>query len=198
MLLNLFSPEKKVAAAALEGPRVVIRPPAREDWQDWVDCRLRNAEAHAPFSPRGAFENLTRDGYFTRLATYRADWIADRAYVFLIFMKESRYLAGGITINNVARGAGQMANLGYWLDEERRGQGLMAEAVKLACEFSFGPAKLHRLQAGCLPHNKASRRVLEKCGFIEEGLAKKFIRINGVWEDHVLYGLCTEDFKSAL
>jgi ribosomal-protein-alanine N-acetyltransferase len=173
---------------ALQGERIVLRPMARSDADAWVVVRARNRQYLAPFSPSSSLKDISRNGYLARLAFYQQDWKDDRSYAFSIFLKEGE-LIGGITINNIVRGAGQMATLGYWLDEGMSGKGYMTEAVGLAADFAFHALKLHRLQAGCLPHNTASRRVLEKCGFQEEGLARAYIKIDGKWQDHVIYAL---------
>ncbi len=196
MVLNLFSQEKALSGICLDGDRVYMRVPRKQDCEEWVAVKRRCAPYEAAFTPVSSLSNLDREGYFKRLSVYQNDWRDGMAHVVFIFMQDTHALAGGLTINNIVRGAGQMATLGYWLDEERRGQGLMPEAVGLACDFAFGELGLHRMQAGCLPHNKASRRVLEKCGFAEEGFARKYIKIAGEWQDHVIYAKISENDKS--
>lgn len=187
MLLSLFSSRTTISSSRLEGERLYLRAPEKHDWRQWVAARQKNAAAQAAFNPHSTFHNLTREGYFKRLGRYRDDWHSGQAYVFSIFENQNDLLIGGLTLNGIIRGAGQMAMLGYWLGEDNRGKGLMPEAVRLACAFAFERLLLHRIQAGCLPHNKASRRVLEKCGFSEEGLARKYLKIAGEWQDHVIY-----------
>lgn len=193
MILSLFSPQRALPTVSLAGTRVFLRVPCREEAQEWVELRRKNAAAQAPFSPLSSFSDLTPQGYAKRLARYHDDWREGTACAFSIIAKDTGALLGGLTLNNIIRGAGQMTTLGYWLDEDARGKGLMPEAVMLACGFAFESLHLHRVQAGCLPHNSASRRVLEKCGFREEGLARKYIKIAGEWQDHVIYALLKED-----
>ena len=68
----------------------------------------------------------------------------------------------------------------------------MSNALRAAVPFAFGTLALHRLEAACLPHNAASIAVLEHCGFSREGLARRYLKINGVWQDHLLFARLAE------
>lgn len=116
-------------------------------------------------------------------------------YAFGVFLKESDELIGRVALSNVSRGAWQNATLGYYIDEAHNGHGYATEAVRLALQFAFGPAGLHRVQAAVLPRNVASRRVLEKAGFSREGRSTKYLQINGVWEDHETFAITLEDWR---
>jgi ribosomal-protein-alanine N-acetyltransferase len=94
---------------------------------------------------------------------------------------------GAITLNNIVRGAFQSCHLGYQIDQQEINQGLMTEAIGRAIAYAFDDMKLHRIEANVMPRNVRSRRVAEKLGFAEEGLATKYLKINGVWEDHIHY-----------
>lgn len=83
------------------------------------------------------------------------------------------------------RGAFQSCFLGYKLDGALCGRGYMTQAVEACTRFAFGPAALHRVEANVMPRNTASLRVLKKCGYRPEGLARRYLRINGAWEDHI-------------
>jgi ribosomal-protein-alanine N-acetyltransferase len=80
-----------------------------------------------------------------------------------------------------------MADVGYWVDRERNGRGLATRALEALIAEAFGRHGLHRLAAGVLPDNLASRRVLERNGFEVVGLARSYLHIGGAWRDHVLY-----------
>jgi ribosomal-protein-alanine N-acetyltransferase len=97
-------------------------------------------------------------------------------------------LVGGISLNDVRRGIAQKATLGYWIGMPYAGQGLMTEAAGLVCEFAFDALKLNRIEASCMPNNEPSKRLLKRLGFVEEGYAKSYLRIDGEWQDHVLWG----------
>ena len=91
-------------------------------------------------------------------------------------------------------GAWHNATLGYYVDEELNGRGIATKAVVLACEFAFSKLGLHRIQAGIMPRNVASARVVQKAGFRHEGLAERYLYIAGSWEDHDIYALTVEDW----
>jgi ribosomal-protein-alanine N-acetyltransferase len=193
-MLFLKTLVKPAPRLRIEGARLYIRPPGRADAADWAALRLRNRDFHRPWSPSSSLYQLTPEGYLRRLRGYRHDWQQDRGYAFLIFAREGDRLMGGITLNGIIRAAGQMANLGYWLDEAQTRKGYMSEAVKLACGFGFATLGLHRIQAGTLPENTPSQKVLQNCGFTYEGVARRYIRIADEWRDHHLYALLAEDF----
>ena len=72
----------------------------------------------------------------------------------------------------------------------------MPEAVVLLSRFAFEDLHLHRVQISIIPRNAASRRVVEKLGIREEGTAVRYLEINGVWEDHVRYGITVEEWEA--
>ncbi|MFO0660479.1 MAG: GNAT family protein [Polyangiaceae bacterium] len=98
-------------------------------------------------------------------------------------------------LSDVIRGAAQQATLGYWIAAKYQGQGLTTEAVRLALGFAFDALKLHRVQAATMPINTASRRVLAKVGFREEGLAVRYLQIAGSWADHVMHAITAEEWS---
>jgi len=97
-------------------------------------------------------------------------------------------LIGGITLNDVQTGIAQKGTLGYWIGQPYAGQGYMAEAVDLVCDFAFRTLRLHRVEASCLPNNEPSKKLLARTGFEQEGYAKAYLQINGTWQDHILWG----------
>ncbi|AZB42268.1 N-acetyltransferase [Bacillus sp. FJAT-42376] len=112
----------------------------------------------------------------------------DSEYHFGIYTKDE-VLIGTINLFFVARGALQSGFIGYFLDERYNGKGYTTEAVKLMVNYAFEELKLHRIEAGVMPHNIGSIRVLMKAGFHKEGLARKNVKINGRWEDHELLAI---------
>lgn len=130
------------------------------------------------------------------VARYRHEWKNDAAYVFVVVLREpSQSLVGRIALTSVVRGPFQNAHLGYWTAAAYQGRGLATEATALIVDFGFEVLGLHRLEAAVMPHNRASRRILAKRGFREEGLAKRYLAIAGQWEDHILYGLTREEWE---
>jgi len=196
MVLSLFKSEQPPLPTRINGERIYIRAPEKADAAAWVAVRSRNAGFLKPWSPAAAMNNINRDGFLQRLPCYLDDWKDDIAYTFFIFRQDTDSLIGGVTLNNIVRGAGQMGTLGYWLDEAETRQGFMTEAVLLACQFAFMALRLHRVQAGTLPENVGSQKVLQNCGFVPEGLARKYIRIDGAWRDHQMFSLIADEFIS--
>lgn len=97
-------------------------------------------------------------------------------------------IIGIIGLNNVVWGAFCSAFLGYKLDKDYLNRGYMSSAVELLTKYAFEKLGLHRIEANVMPKNKASLRVLEKNGFVNEGISKYYLNINGIWEDHYSHG----------
>ena len=146
-----------------------------------------NREFLAPWEPLREERSFTEDG--------QRDEIADaleRARLGLTVPRvivEGGDVVGRITLNNVVRGAFQSSSLGYWLAEGATGRGLATAAVGEMLHLAFEELGLHRVEAGTLVHNVASQRVLERSGFVRYGLAPRYLRIAGRWQDHVLFQL---------
>ncbi|WP_044639870.1 GNAT family N-acetyltransferase [Risungbinella massiliensis] len=173
---------------------VYIRKLTKQDATSSHQLLLRNREMLRPFQPIRSESSNTLDAHYTMIQNLERNWQADRAYGFGIFLKDSEQLIGRVNLDNVSRGAWQNCTIGYHLDQEYHGRGYMTEAVRLAVNYAFHNLKLHRVQAAVMPHNLASHRVLEKVGFQKEGFSPKYLQINGVWEDHVLYAITVENW----
>ena len=102
-----------------------------------------------------------------------------------------------MSLNNVVRGAFLNTSLGYWIGTAYEGRGLATEACRLALDVAFDTLGLHRVEAGVVPRNAKSRRVLARLGFREEGLALRYLELGGVWEDHLMHALTREEWPSA-
>jgi len=112
----------------------------------------------------------------------------DRLFKVWIFKREDKGLGdviGSIALNNIVRGAFQSCHLGYKMDQNNINKGYMTEALEKVIAYAFNVLKLHRIEANVMPHNSRSLRVVEKLGFYNEGLAKKYLKINDRWEDHI-------------
>jgi [ribosomal protein S5]-alanine N-acetyltransferase len=105
--------------------------------------------------------------------------------LWLYTLGENGRLIGYAAMSNIVRGAFQSCHLGYKLDENERNHGYMTEALSAMIEYAFVKLELHRIEANIMPRNRASLKVVEKLGFYHEGLAHKYLKINGVWEDHI-------------
>lgn len=189
-------PDENNPSIHLDGRSVYVRFPKPGDWSAWAQRRSYNQDDLKPLEPVWPEGALTKDFFHRRLQRQYNNWRNDKGCSLLIFMKENDNLIGGININHITRGASQFASLGYWLDKDHQGHGYMTEALKLVIEFSFTELKLHRLNAGCLLDNDKSVNLLKRCGFTEEGIAKKYLKINNLWQDHRLFGLNIEDWEN--
>jgi len=185
-LLDWIAPE---SGLRIEGDGVRLRPPRATDYAEWRDLRARSREFLQPWEPIWPADDLTRAAFRRRLTAYARDREAGTAYPFFVFRAEDDALTGGITLSNVRRGVAQMGSVGYWCGQPFARQGQTLAAARLLTVFAFRTLALHRLEAACLPQNDASRRLLNRAGFKEEGLASAYLKINGVWRDHVLFGL---------
>lgn len=179
--------------AVLEGDGVYLRAPQMADYQEWAELRTLSREFLTPWEPTWPKDDLTRSAFRRRLRRYNRDMREDHAYPFLIFRTRDEALAGGLTLSNVRRGVAQACSIGYWIGAPMARQGLMTGAMRAAAPFVFEVLRLHRLEAACLPGNAASIGLLRKCGFTEEGFARRYLQINGEWLDHLLFALLADD-----
>jgi ribosomal-protein-alanine N-acetyltransferase len=179
----------------LESRRLVLRTPMSNDYVPWAELRALSRERLVPWEPAWARDELTRSAFRRRLRHYQRDLRDETGYAFFIFRREDQRLVGGLSLSNVRRGVTLAVTLGYWMGLPFHNRGYMTEAVDTVLPFVFGTLWLHRVEAACLPSNQSSIRVLEKCGFEREGLARRYLRINGVWQDHYLYAALAEDMR---
>jgi ribosomal-protein-alanine N-acetyltransferase len=182
-------------ALAPRGHGLVLRAPQMPDFPQWSSLRAGSRAFLSPWEPIWPSDDLTRTGFRRRLRRYADDIAEDRAYPFLIFREQDDALIGGVTLANVRRGIVQSGTIGYWIGQPYAGHGYMTAALRVLLPTLFGELNLHRIEAACIPTNAPSVRVLEKCGFAREGLARRYLCINGVWQDHYLFGLLDEDFR---
>ena len=105
---------------------------------------------------------------------------------------------GGCTLSNVRRGVTQCCALGYWIGERFARQGYMFDACKALCRLSSTTLGLHRIEAACLPQTSPRRICCARSGFREEGLARRYLLINGEWRDHVLFALLADEAQARL
>ena len=178
---------------ALAGERVMLRPPVISDYAEWAAVRRESEQFLAPWEPKWASDELDRLAWRQRIRRYREEIAQGSGMPFLIFERVTGRLAGGITLGNIRHGVAQTGQIGYWMGVNHAGKGFMHEAVVLVVKFGFETLRLHRIEAACIPSNDRSIRVLEKAGFKREGLLRSYLRINGAWQDHLLYALIAGD-----
>lgn len=173
--------------------KVMLRAPAMADYAAWAQLRSTSRTFLEPWEPTWPRDDLTRSAFRQRVRRYNRDMRDDYAYAFFAFDRSTGELVGGLTLSNVRRGVAQTASVGYWIGLPFARQGYMTDALTGAVSFAFDSLRLHRVEAACLPGNDASRRLLQRVGFIEEGYARQYLKINGRWQDHLLFALLDSD-----
>ncbi|ACZ29233.1 GCN5-related N-acetyltransferase [Xylanimonas cellulosilytica DSM 15894] len=165
---------------------VVLRLARPGDGRAMAAAYERNREHLAPWDPERPPEFFTAAWQEQNLAVQLADHAAGRFWPLLLVADDGD-VVGRLNIANVVRGAFHSADLGYWVDGARTGQGLMTAAVGVAVTVARDELGLHRLAASTLLHNTASQAVLRHHGFVRYGLAERYLRIAGRWQDHLLF-----------
>jgi ribosomal-protein-alanine N-acetyltransferase len=176
----------------VHGRNLMLRHPVVADYAAWVELRALSRAHLTPWEPTWSADDLSRAMYRRRLRAFAKDIHSDASYPYFIFENASGALVGGITLSNVRRGSAQTASLGYWMGAPYSGRGHMREAVAMLLPMAFNALRLHRIEAATMLKNFASMRVLESVGFEREGLARAYLKINGRWEDHLLYARLVE------
>jgi ribosomal-protein-alanine N-acetyltransferase len=175
---------------------VQLRPLTVADFEVWQEVRRRCRDWLLKWEPKplpgqpDAAED--RRVFAARCGARDRERQLGSGYGFGIFV-EGRF-GGEINVSGIQRGPFQNAYVGYWIDEALAGHGYTPEAAAVVFRFAFEELALHRLQVAIIPRNGASRRVADKLGLREEGIAERYLEINGVWEDHVRYAITAEEW----
>jgi ribosomal-protein-alanine N-acetyltransferase len=181
----------------LKGRRVTLRPLTVADFSQWHEVRTRCEPwlvKWEPSRPPGAPDVIdSRAGFAARCRARDRERQLGAGYGFGVFV--GARFCGEVNVNAVQRGPFQNAYVGYWVDEDCAGQGLVPESVVMVARHAFEDLALHRLQVAIIPRNVASRRVMEKLQLREEGVAVRYLEINGTWEDHVRYAITAEEWE---
>jgi [ribosomal protein S5]-alanine N-acetyltransferase len=181
--INFADPLPSVA-----GEGVLLRMPQATDYADWTALREASRDFLTPWEPTWPADDLSRSAFRRRIRRYAEDLRTDQGYAFLIIRSSDNALVGGLTLANIRRGVAQAGSLGYWMGQPFARQGYMTAAVRAIIPFAFATLRLHRLEAACIPTNAGSIKLLEKTDFVREGYAREYLCINGIWQDHLLYG----------
>jgi ribosomal-protein-alanine N-acetyltransferase len=189
---------RSLAAPAMTGVHVALRPPVAGDFDAWASLRHESRNFLKPWEPTWAPDELSKEAFRRRLRRYAQAARDGTGHIFFIFDKKTGALMGGCQLSNIRQGVAQSAaTLGYWMGERYAGKGMMTDAVTVLTRYCINKLGLHRVEAACLPDNMASRRVLTKAGFVEEGAARKYLKINGQWRDHILFAIIEDDLPPA-
>ena len=184
-----------VRSLELPGWRVRLATLVEGDYEAWHAVRTRCRAWLVPWEPRSkgapqAAEDVA--SFVARCGMRERERQLGSGFGFGIF-SDGRF-CGEITLSSIQRGPFQNGSIGYWIDEEMAGAGLIPEAVVVVLQFAFETLRLHRIEVAIIPRNVASRRVVEKLGLRNEGVALGYLEINGEWEDHVRYAMTTEEW----
>lgn len=179
----------------LHGRRILLRQPRYGDYKAWSRLRADSRAFLEPWEPPWPADALDRGAFRRRVRRAVSDVRAGVGYSFLVLTGDDRVLIGGIALSDLRRGIAQSADVGYWIGAPFARQGYMTEALQLVVDFAFDELRLHRIAAACLPDNEASRGVLAKAGFREEGLARGYLNINGSFADHALFAILSTDIR---
>jgi [ribosomal protein S5]-alanine N-acetyltransferase len=180
----------------LVGRRVTLSPLTTSHFEAWREVRRRNEDWLTPWEPQrtpgmpDVVESL--DAFAMRCSARERERQMGTGFGYGIFVRGQ--LAGEINLSSVQRGPFQSAYVGYWIDQDHAGQAYAPEALLVLLRFAFEQLQLHRVQVSIIPRNERSRRVVEKLGLRDEGVALRYLEINGVWEDHVRYAITVEEW----
>ncbi len=190
LLRNLVAP---IAERTVVGERTYLRAPQLRDWEAWATLRAASRDFLVPWEPTWPHDALTRAAFRRRLRRYEQDSRDDSGYAFYIFNRDDDALLGGVTLSNVRRGVTQSCSLGYWIGEQYARRGYMRDSLRALLPFIFCEMGLHRIEAACIPTNEASTKLLQNLSFTQEGYARRYLCINGVWQDHLLFAMLVGD-----
>jgi ribosomal-protein-alanine N-acetyltransferase len=181
----------------LVGRRVVLRPLSSADFPSWQEVRRRNTGWLTPWEPErtpGMPDVVeSREAFAMRCSARERERQLGTGFGFGLFV--AGRFAGEINLSSVQRGPFQSAYVGYWIDEAQAGHSYTSEGMVLVIRFAFEQLHLHRVQISIIPRNHRSRRVVEKLKLRDEGIALRYLEINGVWEDHVRYAVTLEEWQ---
>jgi ribosomal-protein-alanine N-acetyltransferase len=180
----------------LVGRRVTLRPLTVADFPAWQEVRRRNHGWLTPWEPArtpGMPDVVEqREAFAMRCSARERERQLGTGFGFGMFV--GGRFAGEINLSSVQRGPFQSAYVGYWIDQAHAGHSYTAEALVLVVRFAFEQVHLHRIQVSIIPRNHRSRRVVEKLKLRDEGIALRYLEINGIWEDHVRYAITVEEW----
>jgi ribosomal-protein-alanine N-acetyltransferase len=177
----------------IRGKGLYLRYPRILDYPAWAKLRGDSRDFLTPWEPVWADDELSRGAFRRRIKRYQKEIRQDSAYVFFLLRESDDALLGGITLSNVRRGVTQCCTLGYWIGAQFARKGHMTEAVKALVPFIFKTLGLHRIEAACLTDNEASKNLLARTGFRQEGVARGYLLINGAWADHLLFAMLKDE-----
>ncbi len=188
-----------VGPLRVRGGLIRLRPARIRDGGNWSRLRLAERENLEPWEPSAELDWSQRHAFSawpTMYSGLRGEARKGRMLPYVIEV-DGRF-RGQLTIGNITHGALRSAWIGYWVSREVTGGGVATGALALGVDHCFGPVGLHRVEATVRPENTASRRVLAKVGFREEGMLRRYLNVDGSWRDHLLVAITAEEVDGSV
>ena len=200
MLRNLWNllRNNREEVIRIKGELCYIRPLVPQDARDLTNLLIRNINYWTKFEPRHNGIYYTEYTQQNKILDSMRLRSVQLEYLCGIYDIDSNTLIGQISLYAIKRLPFSSCFIGYALDEQSVGRGITSEAVQLMVHFAFEYLQINRIEAYVSPQNTASIRVLEKTGFLCEGLLKELLYINGYWEDHYLYAITKTKYETDL
>lgn len=176
---------------------VMLRAGMVSDYPAWLALREQSRDHLTAWEESWTAEQATLPAFRRRLKSYEREGRRGAGLSLLVFRVVDNVMLGGATLTNIRYGASRSGILGYWIGASHVRQGYGAAAVLALKAHAFERLGLNRLIAACQPGNIASQKLLERSGFSLEGLARDYLRINGVWRDHHIYAVTAADHRNA-
>ncbi|WP_197378427.1 GNAT family N-acetyltransferase [Mycolicibacterium mengxianglii] len=176
-----------------------LRPIRMRDAAAWSRIRIADRQFLEPWEPTADLDWPVRhsiSAWPTVCSGLRGEARRGRMLPYVIELDGQ--FAGQLTVGNVTHGALRSAWIGYWVHSAVTGGGVATGALALGLDHCFGPVRLHRVEATVRPENAASRQVLAKAGFREEGLLRRYLDVDGAWRDHLLVAMTVEEIHGSV
>ncbi len=185
-------PETLYGTCAAGG--VYLRPPLWADYEEWAALRRANRDFLQPWEPRWKKQHLSRHNYKASMERFLTLIKEDKVYPFHVFSdKNTKNLIGACNLTQIRRGSLQSAHIGYWIGNEYSRQGYARASIQTVLKFGFEGLGLHRIVAAVHKDNEASISLLAGIGFVHEGLARSYLKVDGVWTDHLIFSKLAND-----
>lgn len=185
-ILSAFRKTEPIDTVLLCNDTLKLEHPRLEHFNQWREVRIKNQSFLKPWEPKWAIDALSKKAFEARVNQVKSGARLKSGFSYLLTHKEAGII-GGIGLHNIRFGAALTGTIGYWLSQEHNGKGYMHAALDRICQFGFHTQKLVRLESACLQQNHRSVKLLESCGFINEGIGKSYLEIDGKRQDHILF-----------
>lgn len=184
--LSAFRKPQANSGALICNDALKLAHPRIEHFEQWREVRTKNRAFLKPWEPKWAYDALSKKAFDERISQVSANARIKSGFSYLL-IHEKAGIIGGIGLYNIRFGSAMTGTIGYWLSQEHNGYGHMGAALNRVCQFGLLDQKLIRLESACLPHNHRSIKLLESCRFVQEGIGKSYLEIDGKRQDHILF-----------